>query len=179
MTLFRKQWSHPLVHFVHQIIYDDDVSLLGIQRIPVWQARSEFYASYGLVQWLVFSVTPQDTVRYRRHHVHHVFHKSVHRDRISTSVGSEITLVKGCIHGMKWFGSGPSAHTKLSGSFVGMIQKSVCFPLYFVLLLLWGKHIWLMLLLLLWGKRIWLLLLLWGKPVWLLLLWRFKSAGQT
>jgi hypothetical protein len=60
-----------------------------------------------------------------------------------------------------------------------MIQKSVCFPLYFVVLLLWGKHIWLMLLLLLWGKRIWLLLLLWGKPVWLLLLWRFKSAGQT
>jgi len=27
--------------------------------------------------------------------------------------------------------------------------------------------------------RIWLMLLLWGKRVWLLLLWRFKSAGQT
>jgi hypothetical protein len=65
------------------------------------QRKKSQNASYGLVQWLVFSVTPQDTVRYRRHHVHHVFHKSVHRDRISTLVGSEITLVKGCIHGMK------------------------------------------------------------------------------
>jgi hypothetical protein len=56
--------------------------------------------------------------------------------------------------------------------------------LYFVLLC--GRHAWL-LLLLLWGKRVWLLLLLllWGKRIWLLLLkcllfkWRFKSAGHT
>jgi hypothetical protein len=36
-----------------------------------------------------------------------------------------------------------------------------------LLLLLWGRRVWLLLLLLLlWGKRVWLLL--WGKCVWLL-----------
>ena len=44
VTLFRKQWSHPLVRFVHEIVQNDKVFISGVEsRVsksgnPYWKS---------------------------------------------------------------------------------------------------------------------------------------------
>jgi hypothetical protein len=35
VTLFRKQWSHPLIRFVHEIVQNDQVFLSGVEGVQV------------------------------------------------------------------------------------------------------------------------------------------------
>ena len=49
VTLFRKQWSHPLVPFVHEIAQNEQVFISGIEGVQVRQSLLKVHHIYGSV----------------------------------------------------------------------------------------------------------------------------------
>jgi hypothetical protein len=49
VTPFRKQWSHPLVRFVHEIVQNDQVFISGIEGVQVQQSLFKIHPIFGSI----------------------------------------------------------------------------------------------------------------------------------
>jgi hypothetical protein len=49
VTLFRKQWSHPLIRFVHEFVQNDQVFISGVEGDQVRQSLLKVHLIYGSV----------------------------------------------------------------------------------------------------------------------------------
>jgi hypothetical protein len=85
LTLFRKQWNHLLVRFVHEIVQNDQVFTSGVEGVQVRQSVLKVHAIYGSVYRLIFTITPQDAIWYWGHHMSDIVNESPDKDRFSTS----------------------------------------------------------------------------------------------